>query len=62
MSLRIRALAGDDFEIKSEIGYWLCRCRETRALRSWIAPGCYAWLRFTDDLKTQQRKLLELRS
>lgn len=48
MSLQLRALMGDDFAIRSEVGYWLAQCRQTRALRSWLAPGCYAWRRLDD--------------
>lgn len=61
MSLEMRALFGDDFEVRSEIGHWLFMCRYLRALRSWIKPGAYAWWRLTDDLKAAQRKLAEFR-
>lgn len=60
-SLQVRALCGDDFMPKSEVGHWLLACRRTRALRSWITPGAYAWLVLTDQLKIQQRKLLAFR-
>jgi hypothetical protein len=39
----------------------LWHCKYIRALRSWIDPDAYAWWVFTDDLKAQQRQLLELR-
>lgn len=61
MDLQTRALFGDPFKPRSEAGYWLLQCRHTRALRSWIKPGAYAWLVLTDQLRTQQRKLLEIR-
>lgn len=61
MNLEKRALFGDPFMPKSIVGHWLLVCRQTRALRSWIRPESYAWWRLTDDLKAQQRKLLELR-
>ncbi len=61
MSLQMRALFGDDFRPKSEVGHWLLMCRRTRALRAWVKPGAYAECRLTDQLKAQQRKLLEFR-
>lgn len=59
--LRVRALYGDPYMPKSIVGYWLLVCRQLRATRAWITPYCYAWLRYTDDLKQAQRKLLEYR-
>lgn len=62
MGLMARAICGDDFKPKSEVGHWLLLCRRTRELRAWITPGSYGWYRLTDDLKAQQRKLLQFRA
>lgn len=61
MSAFERLFFGDPFPIKSERGYWLARCRKTRAQMDGCRPGAYAWCILEMDLKAQQRKLLELR-
>lgn len=45
----------------SERGKALWRVMNLRAHRAWITTGCYAWWRFSDDLKEAQRDLLALR-
>lgn len=47
---------------ESARGKQLFRCRYTRALRAWVKPYSYAWLRLDDDLKREQRKLLAMRA
>ena len=59
--LFVRALLGDDYRPKSIVGYHLLLCRHLRSLRACCRKGCYAWWRLTDDLKAQQRRLLEYR-
>lgn len=59
--LRERALFGDDFKPKSEAGKWLQQCRQTRAYIAWIRPHAYASYILTDQLKAQQRKLMDIR-
>lgn len=61
MRLRERALFGDDFQPKSEAGKLLAACRMTRAYLSWIKPHAYAALVLSDQLKGQQRRILDHR-
>lgn len=60
LGMRKRALFGERIPATAR-GKALWQCRNTRALRAWITPGAYAWWIFTDQLKAQQRNLLELR-
>lgn len=60
-ALPIRGLFGDDYKPRSEVGHYLALCRATRATRAWLTPGCYAWWRYTDELKARQRWLVEFR-
>ena len=59
-SLRIMALFPPP-PPTTERGKLLYAVLRLRALRSWITPGCYAWWRFTDDIKASQRRLVEFR-
>lgn len=61
-ALLVRALFGDDMPVADTARNRLLRAaRRTRALRSWVAIGCYAYWRLTDDLKTAQRALMQER-
>lgn len=60
-ALRVRALLGDKYRPKSEVGHWLLICRDIRAKRSWITTGCYAWWRYTGDLQLMQKRLAKFR-
>jgi hypothetical protein len=42
-------------------GQMLDACMRLRDTRAWIKPGCYAWWRYTDDLKVAQYSLSVLR-
>lgn len=45
----------------SERGKLLWMCMHIRDTRAWITPGCYAWWRYTDDLKRAQGRLATYR-
>lgn len=63
MSARLRTLAlFPEPPPENERGRLLWNCVRTRALRSWIKPGAYAWFIFDGQLKAQQRKLVALRN
>jgi hypothetical protein len=61
-ALLTRALLGDPVRFSdTKRGHLLAACRAERALRAWMTPGCYGWLRSTDRLSALQVGLMELR-
>ena len=43
-------------------GRAVANCLRTRALRSWVTPGSYAWWRLCDDLNAARANCLAVRS
>ena len=59
-SLLVRALFGDPMPVTDTKRNKLLRAaRRTRALRSWITEGSYAWWRLTGDLKAVQQEMVK---